>query len=98
MMLPQNSELIEYKLTQIQEDIEGLKTDVSSIKQDLANILTAIQGNPLIETDGISGRLIELEEKVKDNEEFIKKVRFVGVIVVFLGGLVGWGLNFFFGK
>ena len=40
----------------------------------------------------------DIEDKVKDNEEFIKKVRFVGVAMVFLGGLVGWGLNFFFGK
>mgnify|MGYP003351066895 FL=1 len=96
MMLPQNNELIEYKLTQIQDDIDSLKSDVSSMKDDITKILSALEGNSLAGSKGLSKRIEDVEGLVKDNEDFIKKIKWAGGVVAVVGGLIGWLLNFIF--
>ena len=94
MLMPQDNQLIEYKLTLIQDDIESLKSDVSEMKGNINQILFALQGNPLVNTGGLSGDVTNLKTKVEAHEEIVKKLRWTGALLVFLGGIAGVIIDF----
>ena len=93
MLMPQDNQLIEYKLSIIQEDIESLKSDVNEMKGNINQILLALQGNPLVGSGGLSGELDKIKTKVETHEDVVKRLRWTGALLVFLGGIAGVVIN-----
>lgn len=80
--------LLDYRLSTIEDQLEGLKSDMQDMSAKQTQIIEALLGNPISQTKGLSAEFKEIKKLVYAHEEVIKKVKWFWLGVIGLGSLL----------
>jgi hypothetical protein len=82
------SSVLDYRLSTIEDQLEGLKSDMQDMNSKQTQIIEALLGNPISQTKGLSAEFKEIKKKVFEHEEILKKVKWFWLGVVAFGSIM----------
>ena len=88
--------VLDYRLSTIEEQLEGLKSDMQDMSAKQTQIIEALLGNPISQTKGLSAELKEIKDKVSEHEEILKKLKWFWLGVVAFGSILAIVIQFIF--
>ena len=77
-----DASVLDYRLSTIEDQLEGLKSDMQEMSSKQTQIIEALLGNPISQTKGLSAEFKEIKDKVHEHEEILKKVKWFWLGVV----------------
>lgn len=77
--------LLDYRLSQIEEQLGGLKSDMQEMSAKQTQIIEALLGNPISQTKGLSAEFKEVKKLVYSHEETLKKAKWFWLGIVAFG-------------
>lgn len=83
-----DASVLDYRLSTIEDQLEGLKSDMQEMSSKQTQIIEALLGNPISQTKGLSAEFKEIKKKVFEHEEILKKVKWFWLGVVAFGSIV----------
>ena len=89
-------QLMEQRLINVEDKLEKLETKIDSMDDKLNQVITALVGNKLTKSNGLSQDVDDIKTKVNQHEETIKKAKYFWLGVVALGSLIGIIINYIF--
>lgn len=89
-------QLMEQRLINVEDKLENLETKIDSMDEKLNQVISALVGNKLTKSNGLSQDVEDIKIKVNDHDELIKKAKYFWLGVVGLGSLIGIIINYIF--
>lgn len=83
-----DASVLDYRLSTIEDQLEGLKSDMQDMSAKQTQIVEALLGNPISQTKGLSAEFKEIKKKVFEHEEILKKVKWFWLGVVAFGSIL----------
>lgn len=83
-----DASVLDYRLSTIEDQLEGLKSDMQDMNAKQTQIVEALLGNPISQTKGLSAEFKEIKKKVFEHEEILKKVKWFWLGVVAFGSIL----------
>lgn len=83
-----DASVLDYRLSTIEDQLEGLKSDMQEMSAKQTQIVEALLGNPISQTKGLSAEFKEIKKKVFEHEEILKKVKWFWLGVVAFGSIL----------
>lgn len=83
-----DASVLDYRLSTIEDQLEGLKSDMQDMSSKQTQIIEALLGNPISQTKGLSAEFKEIKKKVFEHEEILKKVKWFWLGVVAFGSIL----------
>jgi len=83
-----DASVLDYRLSTIEDQLEGLKSDMQEMSSKQTQIIEALLGNPISQTKGLSAEFKEIKKKVFEHEEILKKVKWFWLGVVAFGSIL----------
>lgn len=86
MFLQNDNQLLDYRLSAMEDQLNGLKADMQDLNAKTTQLVEALMGNPIVQSEGISGDLKKIKKKVYEHEEIVKKVKWSWMWILSIGG------------
>ena len=83
-----DASVLDYRLSTIEDKLQGLKSDMQDMNAKQTQIVEALLGNPISQTKGLSAEFKEIKKKVFEHEEILKKVKWFWLGVVAFGSIL----------
>jgi hypothetical protein len=91
-----DASVLDYRLSTIEDQLEGLKSDMQEMSSKQTQIIEALLGNPISQTKGLSAEFKEIKAKVFEHEEILKRLKWFWLGVVALGSILAILIEFIF--
>lgn len=86
--------LLEHRLSTMEEQLEALSQDIRHLDRKTTQLVDALLGNELSNTRGLSKKITDLEGKVLEHEDVLKKVKYFWWGVAAVGSLLAILIEF----
>lgn len=87
------STLITYRLASIEDQLGGLKADMNDIHGKTNQLIDALIGNKLTNSKGLASKVEEIERKMLEHDDILKKVRWFWLGVISVGSGLALVIN-----
>lgn len=91
----QEISLLEHRLSTMESQLEVLTKDIRDLDKKTTQLVDALLGNELSNTRGLSKKITDLESKVLEHEDVLKKVKYFWWGVAAVGSLLAIVIEFF---
>lgn len=88
--------LMDQRLSTMEDKLSYVESKLDSMDIKLNQVIEALKGNPITKDDGLVGRINEINDKVDEHDESLKKIKWFWLGVVAVGGFIGYVINFLF--
>ena len=85
---------MDQRLGIMENKLNDVESKLDSMDKKLNQVVEALMGNPLVKDDGLVGKLNDIQGRVKDHDEVLKKVKYFWVGVVAVGGAIALIIEF----
>jgi peptidoglycan hydrolase CwlO-like protein len=87
------STLITYRLASIEDQLGGLKSDMGDIHGKTNQLIDALIGNKLTNSKGLAQKIEDMEKKIAEHEEILKRIRWFWLGVLSVGSALALVIN-----
>lgn len=94
MQTQNDSTVLDYRLSTIEDQLEGLKSDMQDMNAKQTQIIDALLGNPLVHSKGLSADFREVKRKVYAHEKIIEKIKWSWWWVLGIGSAIAIIIQF----
>ena len=88
MQTQNDSTVLDYRLSTIEDQLEGLKSDMQDMNAKQTQIIEALLGNPLVQSKGLSADFKDVKRKVYEHEKIIDKVKWSWWWIMAIGSVI----------